>query len=647
MQIPNQQTLRLNASGTNPYGGGVAMPDGSQRVPLGSGYTTALLGDGGMATVYEIWNQQLEVARAVKVMHPNCDAEARNRFQTEMKISAKLHHPNIVEIHGVGEWQGLPYIEMERMSGIGLRELLDQRGALPLDVCTSIAIMIGRALKHAHCQEYQIYETTYRGVIHRDLKPNNVMVCSNGLVKLMDFGIARPIGVSFHTIDGTVVGTLQYLSPEQMDGSDLDERTDIYSLGATLYEILCGKPAFPQENISQLMSAKSRNAFIPLADYPLHLPAALIRLVHHCMQQDRNKRPPSVAALLAELDKIHKNLTTASPEQVVERFLSQHIQTPQPLRPTAPRRSRKRLIAATAAVSLITITGATLFILFGERVGEYLTHQKQTAAPTPLPPTTAQPVSTPTPQPAQTAQTTAPQRQPAQTARPALVPAPTAPTSSAPRSPGASVQPTTAPPPQAVAAVEPAGAPPRRQPSFVDALRDRYATDDLLTILTREMRAGNHTTALQLYDSLPPAQSTQPTALLLKLRALEALGGGSRYERFVMEHQANDAEFFLAKARIAFKRSDLERVEPLLAQAATAPRLLIDGDSLALASSLLAARLATRRFELNPSAQARTNASGKWYEIKARFRNDMNHPWFKLAEQELGRIGELFEKQGG
>jgi serine/threonine protein kinase len=139
----------------------VILPDGTQNEPLGSGIITGVLGVGGMANVYEIWNSKLELNRAVKLLHPNCTEETIQRFDTEIKITAKLHHPNIIEIHAVGCWNDLPYIEMERIDGKTIEALISERGAFPPEVCTAIGVMIGRALRYAHNQEYVIYGKTY------------------------------------------------------------------------------------------------------------------------------------------------------------------------------------------------------------------------------------------------------------------------------------------------------------------------------------------------------------------------------------------------------------------------------------------------------------------------------------------------------
>ncbi len=303
--------------------GTISLPDGTQPVQLGSGTITSLISSGGMALVYEIWNSELEVKRAVKLLHPDHSRESEERFYTEMKISAKLHHPNIVDIYGVGRWNGLPFIEMERIDGVTLEELISRFGSLPPEVCTALGVMVGRALNYAHNQSYVIYGKKYKGISHRDLKPGNIMITREGVVKLMDFGIARPITASIHTCEGTVVGTMQYLAPEQLDGSPTDARSDIYSLGTVLYEAVTGIRAFPEVNITKLVPDKLANNFVPLEDFNLKTPQALCNLVHRCMRYEQDKRVQSMLEYLRAMGHLHKNLSPQLPEVAIGEFLKQ------------------------------------------------------------------------------------------------------------------------------------------------------------------------------------------------------------------------------------------------------------------------------------------------------------------------------------
>ncbi|MDO5577177.1 MAG: serine/threonine-protein kinase, partial [Fibrobacter sp.] len=177
------------------------------------------IGEGGSAKVYKVWHEGLEVVRAVKVLKQYTNREAKERFLTEAKILADIHHPNIIEIHNIGLIDQLfPFIEMEYVDGISIKSLLKQKGKLPLEVALSIAYFICQALHYAHNKDYTLYGKVYDGLIHRDIKPDNIFFSKNGIIKLMDFGIARPQEASLHTVGAKIMGTMVYLSPEQLNG---------------------------------------------------------------------------------------------------------------------------------------------------------------------------------------------------------------------------------------------------------------------------------------------------------------------------------------------------------------------------------------------------------------------------------------------
>jgi anti-anti-sigma factor len=304
-----------------------SLPSGTEPIPLGSGTIVTLLDSGGMASIYKIWNEKLEVFRAVKILIPNPKNDQRNRFETEAKITAKLHHNNIVEIYNVGDWGGLPYLEMELIDGQSLEAIIRKNTKLPPTVCSAISIFSIRALAYAHEQKFLIYGKTYKGVIHRDLKPANIMISSAGELKLMDFGIARPTETSFHTVginstDTNILGTMQYISPEQMDGVDLDNRSDIYSFGAVLYEMLTGTKTFPQENLVELMKQKVLNEYRKFEDFDFAIPPELAKISQKCLQLAKEDRFDNATILLKELEAIHQTLTEESPEQVLKSFIT-------------------------------------------------------------------------------------------------------------------------------------------------------------------------------------------------------------------------------------------------------------------------------------------------------------------------------------
>lgn len=297
------------------------LPSGKEAIKLGSGTIAGILGAGGMARVYKIWNEKLEVYRAVKILLPNSPKDLSKRFDTEVKITAKLHHPNIVEIYSVGEWNGLPYIEMEIVDGVTLDTLVAEQGRLPAAVCSAIGIQIAKALAYAHNQEFLIYGKIYKGVIHRDLKPANIMISNSGDLKLMDFGIARPTEVGLHTTDGHIVGTLQYLSPEQLDGTAIDNGADIYSFGTILYETLTGTKTFPQSTITNIMRMKATNKYRKFNEFNFPVSVSLAKACEKCLQFNRNRRYENADTLLNDLGKTHESLSSDSPSVVLQKYI--------------------------------------------------------------------------------------------------------------------------------------------------------------------------------------------------------------------------------------------------------------------------------------------------------------------------------------
>jgi serine/threonine-protein kinase len=277
---------------------------------VGANRIVRSIGAGGMANVFEVWHEGLEVTRALKILKNASDKELRERFFTEAKILADIHHPNIVEIHTIGTWdKNVPYLEMEYVDGPSIRELLGRHGRLPLPIAITITYFVCQALYYAHTKDYTLYGKVYQGLIHRDIKPDNIIVSKNGIVKLMDFGIARPSEVSLHTIGGKVMGSLAYLSPEQLEGKVIDNRSDVFSLGSVVYEMISGQRAFPQKTISELVRCKSKGEFKPLGSFGLPLPPSLVGVVEKAMALDLQIRYASAAdfgrALYAELRKIN------------------------------------------------------------------------------------------------------------------------------------------------------------------------------------------------------------------------------------------------------------------------------------------------------------------------------------------------------
>jgi serine/threonine protein kinase len=513
----------------------VTLPDGSQPVALGSGTVRGILGMGGMSHVYEIWNTQLEVARAVKLLKPNCSDEIKQRFQTEMKISAKLHHPNIVEIHGVGEWNGISYIEMEKIDGPTLAALIEVRGAMPVEVCSAIGIMIARALDFAHNQEYMLYGRQYHGIIHRDLKPSNIMACSNGHLKLMDFGIARPTDVSIHTTDGVVLGTMQYLAPEQIQGEEVDQRSDLYSLGATLYEALTGIQAFAERNMSRLLVNKMRNDFRSLDSFKIKIPARLKWCIQKCLALEKEKRITHARQLLSELEKVHADLTEESPETVMRRFLAS---TPGPKTKIVTRRLVPWIpffVVGSLAVGIVTLApSARKYIQIHQRQWLEIIHTLQHPPVSPA-------ISS--------------INQAQDSTRVAMV-----------DSTGAAAE-TTATADTTKMFKQTAGVP---------------LADDQIRLLNDLVLRGEYAGVTQLYERLPPQIAAKPRAVIYYVRALEALHEELRLAQFVPTYDIHDGEYYLARAQVAYRGGEIDRALELLDTTLQVPSELLSQEKLKL-----------------------------------------------------------------
>lgn len=265
----------------------------------------ALLGSGGMGKVYLARDARLERKVALKLLSGRMtrNAEWLRRFEREARAIGALNHPNILTVHEVGEIDGHHYIATEFVDGRTLRAVLKEGPLAPLPAL-AIAVQAAAALGCAHAA----------GIVHRDLKPENLMLRADGWLKLLDFGLAKPLNWKsiersrVETVPGVIMGTASYMSPEQARGQPVDARSDVFSLGVLLYEMLTGASPFAGPTTSDVIAAVLERQPLPLAQRLPGAPAELDRIVARCLRKDRDQRYPQAGELEQELKRLQHEL---------------------------------------------------------------------------------------------------------------------------------------------------------------------------------------------------------------------------------------------------------------------------------------------------------------------------------------------------
>ncbi len=259
-----------------------------------------VIGTGGMAVVYKAKCHRLNRLVAIKILKDEYsrDEEFRRRFRAESQAVAMLSHPNIVSVYDVSQSGDTDYIVMELIDGITLKQYMEKKGVLNWRETLHFSIQIAKALEHAHS----------RGIIHRDIKPHNIMILKNGSVKVADFGIARVISAQ-STLTREALGSVHYISPEQAKGSRVDNRSDIYSLGVVMYEMLTGRPPYDGETPVSV-AIKHINAGAPMpSELNPNIPGGLEQITMHAMCANLDDRYASATEMLYDLEEFRKDPT--------------------------------------------------------------------------------------------------------------------------------------------------------------------------------------------------------------------------------------------------------------------------------------------------------------------------------------------------
>lgn len=249
------------------------------------------VGSGGMADVYKAKDHRLNRYIAVKILKAEFSNDTKfvEKFRAEAQSAAGLSHPNVVNVYDVGDEDGMYYIVMELVEGITLKSFIERKGKLDVKEAVGIAIQIAQGMEAAHSNH----------IVHRDIKPQNIIISREGKVKVTDFGIAKAI--SSDTVTSNAMGSVHYLSPEQARGGFSDEKSDIYSLGVTLYEMLTGRVPFIGENTVAVALCHLQEEAVPIRDLEPSVPISLDRIVQKCMQKKPEYRYLTASALIMDL----------------------------------------------------------------------------------------------------------------------------------------------------------------------------------------------------------------------------------------------------------------------------------------------------------------------------------------------------------
>jgi formylglycine-generating enzyme required for sulfatase activity len=319
------------------------------------------LAEGGMATVYKAYDPNLRRTVAIKLIHPHLssDPEFIRRFKQEAASVAQLRHPNIVQVYDFDHDAGVHYIVLEYVPGQTLQDLLKALNAsnqrLPLTTTVPIMATICDAVTYAH----------QKAMIHRDLKSANVMLNQRGEPILMDFGVAKMLGETQHTMTGAVIGTALYMSPEQAQGAAIDSRTDIYSLGVMLFEMITGRPPFEGNSAVAIMMKHVNEPVPDICEINENVPDELVVVVQKALAKDPAQRFQTAAQMGAALRSVNAALT-ASPATILSPAVTA-VPPPAPVVPAAapptPPKSRRRL-----SLAAVLILGTILILALGAGV---------------------------------------------------------------------------------------------------------------------------------------------------------------------------------------------------------------------------------------------------------------------------------------
>jgi tetratricopeptide (TPR) repeat protein/predicted Ser/Thr protein kinase len=320
----------------------------------------SVLGQGGMGAVYKARDRELDRLIALKIIRPELatDPAILLRFKQELILSRNITHKNVVRIYDLGEADGIRFISMEYVDGEDLRTILRRQGKFSPKEAIAVVEQVCRALDSAHSE----------GVIHRDLKPQNIMRDKHGRIVVMDFGLARSLGDSGMTQTGAIVGTLEYMSPEQALGATLDQRSDIFSVGLIFYELLTGRAPYEADTAIASLMKRTREDARAASDVDVSVPKSLSAIVSRCLEREPANRYHSAVELLQQLTTWEANPHISA--EALSKMIAHPVVRRSRFSLDLPGRSWMWIAGAVLVIVLATFAGRTLLNRSGTLSGE-------------------------------------------------------------------------------------------------------------------------------------------------------------------------------------------------------------------------------------------------------------------------------------
>jgi hypothetical protein len=442
------------------------------------------------------------------------------------------------------------------------------------------------------------------------------MIARNGAVKLMDFGIARPTDASIHTTDGSILGTMQYLSPEQLEGKESDVRADIYSLGTLLYELITGVKAFPDLNVSRLMLSKIKNSYKEINDYQIKIPFKLRRLVHCCLIHDRNRRIQNATDFLSKLSLVHKTLTPKTPESILAQFMKRSASGKRnvlELRRKLPMGIFALIVASTLIVFSITRFGSDLKAAFFDK--EKGARNKSVAINTSISVKENSVVND-------------------------VVKDKLAVISSKNQRKSATgdyfkKNEKIAPKIQAVPA------------ALVKDIQSQQSDNvDMVELFFQEIRKRNFIQAVALYSKIPLSDISDKV-VIYQIRALRETGRSKELKETLFSREINDGEYYLEKAKYYLENSEYSSALQSLELCSKTTAANIESSALRLERLYYTAICKGKEFDSNPSPTAENAALDSWFELKSELQTSKDHRYYKQADMEMQRITQKWQSLKG